>query len=117
MCVETPDGIVRMTTSHSIDATRYIVAKSEDFRDRCCSRSRSRLRPRAASREASSEATKLVSSSTDEIKSFVKYENRIIESKIPRAYGSYWHHASGSRRIRGEGYKPLLTHLASLMQS
>lgn len=91
VCLTVLEGIVRWTASHSIDARRYSVAKSEALWDRCCSWRRSRLRPRAASIEANSETKKLVLCWTSKIENFVQYDNNMTESNNPRAYGRYWY--------------------------
>jgi hypothetical protein len=97
-----PTVLARRTISHSIDATRYNIARSEGLRDRFCSRNKSGLRPKAATREATSGRTKSASCSSDDVRSSAKYANRMIESKIAKALISIlsgFRSSNGKRRL------------------
>ena len=91
-CMVASQGMVRSTTSQSVDATRYNVARSDGLRVRFCSSHKSRVRANAATKETASEATRVVSSCNtdgDAVISATKYANRVMDNNVPIAYGLY----------------------------
>jgi hypothetical protein len=85
--VKIPDGMVRRSTSHTIDGTRYKTARSEGLRARCCSSNKSKLKPNAATDETSREATSMISCCKGTV---VTYVNRRKDNRNPSACSRYW---------------------------
>jgi hypothetical protein len=75
-------GTVRATTSHSTDATRYKVARSEGLEARRCSRYTSRFKPRAAIRDVARDRRSKGSSLSWDAK-LNRLTNKATQSVIP----------------------------------